>query len=59
MASTLLHENNFNSQIIEMQLAHSENNSVKAAYNHAQYLEQRIKMMQWWGDFLDRLKTSN
>jgi len=56
MASTLLHENNWNSDYIERQLAHSERNTVKAHYNHAQYLEQRTEMMQWWADYLDNLK---
>ena len=56
MASTLLHENGFQSHLIEMQLAHAESNKVKAAYNHAQYLKERIIMMQWWADFLDSLR---
>lgn len=56
MASTLLHENGFLSHIIEMQLAHAETNSVKASYNHAQYLKERIIMMQWWADYLDKLR---
>lgn len=56
MASTLLHENNWNSDIIELQLAHVETNSVKGAYNHAQHLPERVKMMQWYSDLLDYLK---
>jgi integrase len=56
MASTLLHENKWNTEYIERQLAHSERNKVKAAYNHAEYLEERTKMMQWWADYLDGLK---
>ena len=40
--------------VIERQLAHGERNSVRAAYNHAQYLPERRKMMQWWADYLDR-----
>ena len=43
---------------IEMQLAHAERNKVKAAYNHAEYLPERIKMMQWWTDYLDQLKIA-
>ncbi|MBF0229205.1 MAG: tyrosine-type recombinase/integrase [Desulfamplus sp.] len=58
MASTLLHENNFSSHLIEMQLAHSETNSVRAAYNHAQYLKERASMMQWWADYLESLKAT-
>ncbi len=56
MASTLLHENGFKSEIIEIQLAHAERNKVKAAYNHAEYLPERIAMMQWWADYLDSLR---
>lgn len=54
-ASTVLHEHGFQSDVIERQLAHTERNQVKAAYNHAQYLSERRKMMQWWGDFLDQM----
>ena len=56
MASTLLHEKGFNRDWIETQLAHSESNSVRAAYNYAQYLPERKTMLQWWADYLDRLK---
>lgn len=55
-ASTILHEHGFNSDFIEMQLAHVERNKVKAAYNHAQHLKERTEMMQWWADHLDTLK---
>lgn len=53
MASTILNEHSFRPDIIERQLAHKEANQVRACYNHAQYLEERRKMMQWWADFLD------
>jgi integrase len=56
MASTLLHEKGFDTAHIEVQLAHAERNTVKAAYNHAEYLPQRTDMMQWWADYLDGLK---
>jgi integrase len=56
MASTLLNENGFNFDWIERQLAHAEGNSVRAAYNYAEYLPERRKMMQWWADYLDELK---
>jgi integrase len=52
MASTLLHEQGYPSDWIERQLAHAEENKVKAAYNYAQYLEERKKMMQEWADYL-------
>lgn len=56
-ASTLLHELKYNSDYIEKQLAHEENKSVKATYNHAEYLEERIKLMQEWANYLDSLKA--
>jgi integrase len=52
-ASTILNENGFMPDVIERQLAHSERNKVRAAYNHAQYLPERRTMMQWWADYLD------
>ncbi|MCP4023370.1 MAG: tyrosine-type recombinase/integrase [Desulfobacteraceae bacterium] len=57
MASTLLHELGWDSKLIERQLAHSDKNTVRAAYNHAEYLPERIKMMQAWADYLDGLKA--
>jgi integrase len=57
-ASTRLHEMGWNSQVIERQLAHAERNKVKAAYNYAEYLPERRKMMQTWADYLDGLKSS-
>jgi integrase len=54
-ASTILNENGFTPDVIERQLAHSERNKVRAAYNHAQYLPERRKMMQWWADYLDKI----
>jgi integrase len=56
-ASTLLHEQGFHSDMIERQLAHAERNRVKAAYNRAQHLAERRKMMQSWADYLDGLKN--
>ena len=58
MASTLLHEQGWNHQAIERQLAHAERNAVSAAYNFAEHLPERRKMMQAWSDYLDALKTS-
>jgi integrase len=54
LASTNLNEQVFNRDWIELQLAHTERDEVRAAYNHAQYLPERRKMMQWWGDYLER-----
>lgn len=56
MASTLLNEMGYNSDWIERQLAHRERNGVRAAYNHADYLPERRKMMKDWADFLDELR---
>ena len=52
-ASTILNEHGFAPDVIERQLAHAERNKVRASYNHAQYLPERRKMMQWWGDYID------
>ena len=57
MASTLLHEQGYNSDVIERQLAHKEGNAIKAAYNHARHLPERTTMMQEWADYLDKLKS--
>jgi len=59
MASTLLNEQGYAPDIIELQLAHQERNEVRAAYNRAQRLEERRKMMQSWADYLDVLRTSS
>src|SRR5690606_4182750 len=56
VASTVLHEQGWPHEHIELQLAHQERNAISAAYNHAQYLEPRAKMMQAWADHLDRLR---
>ena len=57
MASTLLHELGLPHAVIERQLAHGERNKVSAAYNFAEHLPERRKMMQQWADNLDKLKT--
>jgi integrase len=54
LASTILHEQGYPHEHIELQLAHAPRNAVSAAYNHALYLEPRAKMMQDWADFLER-----
>jgi integrase len=57
MASTLLNEQGFSPDIIELQLAHQERNEVRAACNRAQRLDERRRMMQAWADHLDALRT--
>jgi integrase len=54
-ASTTLNESGFNRDWIERQLAHAEENDVRAAYNAAEWLPDRRRMMQWWADHLDAL----
>jgi integrase len=53
LASTILNENDFDDEHVDLQLAHMKRNKVSAAYNHAKYLKQRTLMMQWWADYLD------
>lgn len=55
MASTLLNEQGWNRDAIERQLAHAERNNIRAAYNYAEYLPERRKMMQSWADYLYEL----
>jgi len=57
MASTLLNEQGWNRDAIERQLAHGERNKVRAAYNKAEYLPARRRMMQAWADYLDGLAS--
>ena len=56
MASTLLNEMGWAPDVIERQLAHTPRNKVRAAYNRAQHLAERRKMMQVWSDFLNGLR---
>ena len=56
MASTLLNEQGWNRDAIERQLAHAERDGVRAAYNFAEYLPERRKMMQAWANYLDQLR---
>ena len=55
-ATTMLNEQGYNRDWIERQLAHAESNSIRAAYNYAEYLPERRKMMQKWADYLTKLK---
>lgn len=56
IASTLLNEQGWTPDAIERQLAHGQRNAVRAAYNYAEYLAERRRMMQAWADYLDQLK---
>lgn len=53
LARTILAEHGFDKAHVELQLSHSNDDKVEAAYNHAQYLQQRTELMQWWADYLD------
>jgi integrase len=56
-ASTELNKQGWNSEAIELQLAHVERNKTRASYNHADKLEERRRMMQAWADYLDALAS--
>ncbi|MFV4846739.1 tyrosine-type recombinase/integrase [Edwardsiella tarda] len=53
--STILHEQGYNTAWVETQLAHADKNSIRGTYNHAQYLDGRREMLQWYADYLDAL----
>jgi hypothetical protein len=55
VASTILNEAGFRGDVIERQLAHSERDEIRGAYNRAEYLPERRQMMQQWADMLDAL----
>ena len=57
LASSLLHEQGFPPMVIERQLAHAERNKVAGAYNRADLLPERRRMMQAWADYLDGLRA--
>jgi integrase len=59
LASTILHEQGYNHDHIELQLAHAPRNAVSAAYNHALYLEPRAKMMKDWADYLEQVQRGS
>jgi hypothetical protein len=56
MFSSSMNEQNFKADAIERQLAHKEKNAIRDAYNRAEYLPERIRMMQHWPDYLDGLR---
>lgn len=59
MASTLLNEKGWRPDAIERQLAYCDEDDVRSAYNYAEYLPERRKMMQWWADYLDSLRNDH
>ncbi|HGJ5858567.1 MAG TPA: tyrosine-type recombinase/integrase [Arsenophonus nasoniae] len=56
--STILNEHGFNKDLIERQLAHVDRNNIRGIYNHAQYLEKRREMMQWFANYIDELTNT-
>ena len=54
--STCANEAGWNRDVIEKQLSHEERNAVRKAYNRAEYLEERNKLMQWWANRVDQLR---
>ena len=59
MVSTALNEMGFRSDVIERQLAHQERNSVRAAYNRAEYLSERREMMTQWSNQIETMAGNN
>jgi integrase len=59
LASTTLNEREFPHDVIEVALAHIDQNSIRGAYNRAEYLEQRRVMMQWWSDHIEEAGKGN
>ena len=55
MFSTIANEHEFNRDVIERQFAHVQENSIRGAYNHAEYMPQRKALLQWWADWLESL----
>lgn len=55
--STILHEQGYNTAWIETQLAHVDKNSIRGTYNHAQYIDGRREMLQWYADYMDALEN--
>jgi len=56
--STILHEQGYNTAWIETQLAHADKNTIRGTYNHAQYLDGRREMLQWYADYLGTLRDN-
>jgi integrase len=56
-ASTILNERGFDPEVIEVALAHEDEDKVRATYNRAQYWPERVKLLQNWADLLDEFRT--
>jgi hypothetical protein len=59
LASTILNETKqFDSELIEVALAHQEKNEIRAAYNRAEYVENRREIMSWWSEYINKAKVA-
>ncbi|CAJ0996745.1 Prophage integrase IntS [Sodalis praecaptivus] len=54
--STILNDQGYSADWIELQLAHVDKNLIRGTYNHALYLDGRREMLQWYADYIDRLR---
>jgi integrase len=59
LASTTLNEQGFDPDVIESALAHVDKNEVRRAYNRAEYLERRRKLMCWWSEHIEQAANGN
>jgi integrase len=59
LASTTLNEQGFDSDVIEVALAHGDKDQIRAAYNRSTYLEKRRIMMQWWSNHIEQAASGN
>ncbi len=59
IASTILNENGFEPELIEVALAHVDKDEVRSAYNRAEYVERRRPMMEWWSNHIQGAATGS
>ena len=59
LASTILRENSFKRELVELQLSHLVGNEVERAYNSMELISERVEMMQWYADYLDQLRLNS
>ena len=59
MASTILNERGWESELIEVALAHVDKDEVRSAYNRADYIERRRPMMIWWSEHIQQAATGS
>lgn len=57
--STVANECGWNPDVIERQLAHKEQNEIRAAYHRSTYTAERQRLMQWWADYMDGRRSGN